>query len=358
MKKWKRKLSVLVCAFLACAALFSPFSAGAEYACQDSLFVKMEGFIMENMESFGYDSVGNQDIFVGDPLYSYAYMGDESFLMAEYFLYPVFVDDALVMFAVVYDENQMELSQALSRELSCYVNTGEEIAVIYDSSACYIYEKAAGCIRLIYSFEESLEGRGVLDPAAKVPVTLETAELKPAERLMPRSVASPQYDPIAPTVILSVPYVTQLPYGNLCWAASTVMIGSYLTDKSYTVEDIAMYIYGKSSFNVTASLEITRYALKNKYGIEYNYYDNSTVPGFGTLYINLSNGYPVYAGWQMGSGKHMTVIRGIDHVHSKLYVADPACGYVVARKIDGKYQYTSTYSGFTLTLTGYLSYYA
>lgn len=38
---------------------FQPFSAGAEYACQD--------------------------IFVGDPLYSYAYMGDESFLMAEYF---------------------------------------------------------------------------------------------------------------------------------------------------------------------------------------------------------------------------------------------------------------------------------
>ena len=152
---------------------------------------------------------------------------------------------------------------------------------------------------------------------------------------------------------LSVSVVSQLPYSNICWAASVACIGNYLTSSSYTAVDVAKTVYG-TNFNQTASAETALGALKNIYGVGYTYH--VSVPSDDTIYNNLSKGYPIYSLWSYSSGNHATVIRGV-LTNSYVMVMDPEFGFTTAWKNSGVYSYVSGYSGVTLELFAYGSKY-
>ena len=122
----------------------------------------------------------------------------------------------------------------------------------------------------------------------------------------------------------NVSYVTQRPYENLCWAATTASIVNYLKGRNITAETVARTYLG-SNFDVELAY-ILEPSVLNMFGVN-NYTYGNRVPSSGVILNNIQSGYPIMANFQHSSGGHIVALYGINVTGGYLYVMDPYHGF-------------------------------
>ncbi len=267
-------------------------------------------------------------------------------------MYPIFRSGSVVLFAYEIqqgnDQPIIQLTECFTKELTKYCTTDDRIALLYDAKKCYILS-TNGATELC-TFSYSVDSRS--DYSTSITSDALTYSKVVYTELVGKSPLNYSHTAgvARSSASLIVPFVSQNPPSNICWAASIACIGNYLTSYSITAISIAQSVYG-SNWNQGASTSTALDALYNVYWIRYSYYAN-TAPTDSRIYNNISGGYPVYSRWRWTNGYHAGVIRGIE-TGSYVLVMDPEYGFIVANKSSTVYSYVSGYSGVTLTLAGY-----
>lgn len=302
-----------------------------------------------------YSSDDFESLFIGNAIHTYELLENGHINATDFVYYPVFSNERLLFLVLKKDDGLVQMTQGFTDVLSNYL--GQNVAIIYDIDEAYVLSEDTKTMEVAYKYSENVETRAnLLQISESIENSVTWTKL---ERYVSIELASnqvnPRYDPIMPTVTLPVPVRLQLPYENICWAASTAAIGNYLTDSSYVPVYIAIQLHGNSYFNKGATLAQSIKMLKSIYGITYSSYSTTTAPTESRIYTNISAGYPLYGRWEVSSGStHQTVIRGINHTSGYIYVMDPMQGYVTASKSNGEFYYVAE-TGQTLKLIGYAS---
>lgn len=316
----------------------------------------------ENVTSNLSDPRFSEEWSIGSRIYAYEYV-DNEVCETRFSMYPVFSSGDLVALAIrtTLDDGEpaIQLTNCFVSQLREYYNAGVKFALLYDAKSCYAiingeFEKLADYSDQI-DYRSSLVSLNLMDVSNYETVQyselmyLETLDLE----LSTDTILSAKVSNNSNTLLL--PFVTQNPPSNICWAASVACIGNYLTSGSYTAKDIAISYYGATSWNTGANIGEAMSVLSQNYGITYSRY-GYYVPSDFQILNNINAGYPVYSSWKWSNGNttggHAVVIRGI-MVGSCVYVMDPEYGYSIANKTSNTYSYVSGYSGVTLTMRGF-----
>lgn len=293
---------------------------------------------------------------LGTPFYSYEYK-DNTYEKTSYAWYPIIENNSIKSFVLqnIQNANDVQLTDCYVSELNKYYLDHTAIALIYDANACYA--ASSNGLAKIGEFGYIVKERDTIEaPGNVIDLYSENIEMHvPGEKVSSTEIMGAKknvkrLNATASEANLTVPFVSQNPPSNICWAASVACIGNYLTSNSYTAKDIAQSVFG-NSWNQAATISTAMTALKSKYNVSYTKI-GGTAPSDSKIYNNISAGYPVYSTWKWTNGSHATVIRGIK-TGSYVFLMDPEYGYNVANKTSGVYSYTSGYSGVKLTLSGY-----
>ena len=289
--------------------------------------------------------------YLGEEIPAYEYKEEGSIEEIMQF-YPIFKGEELAYFAIIAEDEDgghVQISDVFVSELKQQKTNMGNIAFVYDTKGCYIISDGKVFCAKTYEIENPYRGR--LDFTDED--ILQQVKLLQAGKLVKKEIIN--IDAAAEskglTAYLNVPFVSQEPPSNLCWAASVACIGNYLTGYSYTAPYIALYVYG-SYYNQGATLSTALNALLSKYSINYIFSSATSAPSDSLIYNNLSAGYPVYSIWTWYSGSHATVIKAIS-TGTYVIVMDPEYGMSTAYKASGVYKYYSGYSGVQLKLCGY-----
>ena len=219
-------------------------------------------------------------------------------------------------------------------------NAQDAVALVYDSSACYLAGKDGSLKRLGVSNYRVPE-RDSLGKTRKIdPEEIETAEVAAIDVLdvgqsavMRASLAS-----------LAVSFVTQDPPSNMCWAACVACIGNYLRGGSRTAVSVAKGYYGSSNYDrpLTNTLIPAVLATNGVSG-----YFHGSWPSDSLVSKNIGQGYPLVGIMSVNGNTtdtHAVVVRGYVAM-SQIYVMDPEFGFTTAAKFGSSYAYTSAYLG-------------
>lgn len=122
-----------------------------------------------------------------------------------------------------------------------------------------------------------------------------------------------------------VKYVTQNPYNQICWAASTAMIVNYLKGTSYTAVDVAKAKLG-NDFNQGLDTDRVVVFMNDTYEIGYSYHDIG--PSEAAVLENIKAGYPLYASASINGSSHAVVIFAVNPVLGYFSFFDPLQGAV------------------------------
>lgn len=298
------------------------------------LYSQMDLFYSDE-SILGIEQQAFEELYIGNPIHSYEYI-DGEYQATNYLLYPIMVDDKILLWAnrIVQEDGTaiIQLTSELSKEVTESGLFGEEIALLYDMEDVYIITKESS--RVLYNYGYSIETR---DNYARNDVVYTKLS----------KVACLNYRPNmarASSAYLSVPMVYQGEGTDICWAASMACIGNYLTSSNYTAEDVARAYYGNEDWNRGATTSQAVAALYQVYNVEYEKREN--VPSDTVLYSNLLEGYPIYAYWDANGLKHATVIRGIV-TGSYIQIMNPASSFMVAYKSGDTYTYVGVNSSVT-----------
>lgn len=293
---------------------------------------------------------------LGTPFYTYEYQNGTC-EKTSHIWYPVVENDNIICFVLqnTEDPSDLQITDCYTSVLNKFYLDKTAIALIYDAHSCYVASNNS--LTKISDFNYLVKDRDLIEnPKTFMGANSQSIKLHiPGENLSPIE----RYDAHhfhnnfikrSSEANLLLPFVSQNPPSNICWAASVTCIGKYLTSKPYTAKDIAQSVYG-NSWNQSASISTAMSALKTKYNISYTK-TAYTAPSDTRILTNIRAGYPVYSTWKWKNGSHATVIRGIK-TGNYIYVMDPEYGYNIANKSSNIYSYISGYSGVKLTLSGY-----
>lgn len=255
--------------------------------------------------------------------------------------FPVVDQGGHVVF-FVYDIGAQEpiVTTALTGDFETSRDAQDAVALVYDSSACYLAGKDGSLKRLGVSNYRVSE-RDSLGKTRKIdPEEIETAEVAAIDVLdvgqsavMRASLAS-----------LAVSFVTQDPPSNMCWAACVACIGNYLRGGSRTAVSVAKGYYGSSNYDrpLTNTLIPAVLATNGVSG-----YFHGSWPSDSLVSKNIGQGYPLVGIMSVNGNTtdtHAVVVRGYVAM-SQIYVMDPEFGFTTAAKFGSSYAYTSAYLG-------------
>lgn len=307
--------------------------------------------IHDDTEGFNITKEQIKQLYIGNPIYTYTYFATGELECNDFKLYPIFLDFKIVLLVLKSNDGSIQVTKGLVNELNSF--QGKDVAIIYDSEKCYVWNKSDKEVNVIGHFQETFENRGSwvqYDNTEELHANKLNSNQKLNIELEESSISRGSESAI---VTLSVPVVRQGSYTNLCWAASVKSIGQYLTGRSVSIETIAQTWYPADDFNHGTSIAYAIEALDYRYSVDYTVRSSTSET---TIYGNLSSGYPVYSDWSSSAGNHANVIRGINRNSSTLYIMDPQCGNTSASKTSGVYKYTSPYSGRLYSLNKIASY--
>lgn len=383
----------IISSFLSLVLLASPFTvfAVSENASDIySPYLKNLGFSQTEFENGAaillniiHDSASEFEISeeallngdIGQPINAYEYVDGELSQLA-FVQYPFIYNDEVVFF-LIYDGENVNLSRIFSDEVTDAMNKDQRIAFVYDIDSCYlVYEdmknNSAGAAaystdsssvdaECIYRSDEQITYRGRFANEGVVAATTaqagtEFADITPNDSEVQFESTASVYA-VSPSVQTSVSTILQPTGSSICWAASVVCIGTKLTSKSMTAIQVAKSVYG-DDYDHGASTSVAMNALYNNYGVRYPYVQNAA-PSDSIISSNLSAGKPVYSFWRGSAQNHAAVIWGIyapSNPNSVLFVMDPANGKItVSKNSSGQYVNVSPSTG-SWTLIAFASY--
>ena len=373
MKKTFRPASALISIFLLLSQLMIPTLAATNTAStylSNEMYEKLS-IIYNEAESVSVDREALENAYVGSPISAYELVGGHTKILPSVF-YPV-ISESEILFFIIDNDGALtvfvDAEGAFTSGLSEFAKTNERVALLYDSTGCYVVSNST--LRKITTFGQEIAYRdsfsdvnhvaacvakenlilSAVSPKAKI----QRQKLTTTNNLSTLSVNREITD-----VSLYVSFVSQLINGNssnICWAASIACIGNYLTDYSYTAVDVAQRFFSANDYNHGVEIIDIGAAMYQSYGVYYRYYAESA-PDDSLLITNLNAGYPVYSSWSWmynnQYGSHATVIRGIQQSTDCVFLMDPEYGFYVADRSADTYSYTNV-NGLMLTLDGYCS---
>ncbi len=296
-------------------------------------------------ETYGLEIVDFSLIKIGNVISVYDFVNDEFVFSRD--AYPLFYLDELV--AVVYklDDSRFQMTNGLAGVINSL--NKKEIAIVYDAQGCHIYDGES--FNLIVNSTENDGTKDVLRDGLDCS-GISLTDL--SEREMLGYTAQPQ-SRIQINWYCGVTYVTQNPYGQIYWAATTACISNYLTGSSYTAEGIAKDYYNsnvEAVFNQCIE-NFEELRILNEYiGDTIEYVGVGGVPSDNCILGNIRNKYPIYAVFRASVySYHATTIyhyalSGAGYIS----IMDPQIGEVMMERGANGYSYVSSYSNKEYTL--------
>lgn len=304
---------------------------------------------LRNIEPIKADmKLGNvnfADITVSDPIHAYNYMSN-GIAESNILYYPLRVDGELIAWAIANESGETafyQISRLYVDEVNAIVNSNTQFAFVFDYDSSYLYDGTH--IHLLKHSSEPVEDRGILTSSMGMTSNLDlqlnnmnsTKLLGYSSTITTRALVVHK---------LNINHVTQQPYGNICWAASSACIYNYVKGDYLTAADVARQYYGNTNFNRTIPTGTELNILNGVLGLSYtNRYQTASADN---ILYNIQGGYPIFGIFKVsGNLNHAVVIYGINTSNNVIYIMDPsatsaATGMLTGSFVTNKgYQYTS-----------------
>lgn len=261
--------------------------------------------------------------------------------------YPILdKDNHIIALAMSPSEGKYTIETALARDID--MSGCKNVAIIYDSHGAYLYDGEE--VTLLGSAGLVISGRDTINVQEfnLRSMKIETADISESFWLGYRNTngsakAQTYYS-------CGVSYVTQLPYSNLCWAASVACINNYRNGTSLTASSVSMDRFGTTYVvDMTEAPSNVATLMQTQYGLN-GYTFNNYIPSSNTILNNISNGYPIYGSFRGQGGYHAVTIFGCNPISGYISVMDPMTGSTSAVANGTTYWYVSSYTGTTLSL--------
>lgn len=353
MKNKKKCLLSLILALCLSFALAAPaWATDTDFAndSQKAAIIDVLQYVESDKESFNLSNVNFEDIEIGSAINAYEYTEDGFQEIIKF--YPLYYNSEIVALSTTTDDEHYQIETALANKIA---QSGiENVAIIYDAENCYLYDGSD--FILVFDGLTTFEGRALLFNSRDVADTskLLLTGLYQSENL---DYYLPLDNRASSIYRCNVLYITQQPYNNLCWAASTACITNYVKGRALTTEMVAREFYNSSVIlDQAQSPETVEALMNNKYNLNYKYKNQR--PSDSTILTNIKNNYPIYGSFFWYDSKnnlyaHGTTIFAIDLMDGYISVMDPITGAYTAYYNNnyGTYTYIPSYNATTFTLS-------
>ena len=346
MKKYKKGISALLIVVLLMTFNFC-FVVNAENQTNIKIIEALRG--TESIkDEMGLTDVDYGKIKIASPIYTYECK--DTGLIENTKMYPLLNDEELIAWAIEFkNEGNLayQITTALVAEVTEVISVNTRFAIIYDKDGCYLYDGAN--VYLLKEITTQFDNR----------IAVQVDELTNYNNVQLNAIENGNLlgytEPIQPRAQVyyscNVSTVSQLPYTNLCWAASAACIVNYLNGTSLTAAKVARTYFDRSSgFNQSLTLGYQDNVLA-EYGVSYTY--KSSIPSDAVILKNIQKGYPIQATFKVtGGGHHDVVIYGTHITAGYINIMDPEYGKCSTSTTNSSnaYVFVSGYSGATLTL--------
>ena len=306
---------------------------------------------LQNMEwmkdDIGLADVDFRTLSIAEPMYTYEYTSRG--WIQNNVIYPLLSNGVLVAWAISLDRNgdeEYQITAELVKEVKSILAENTSFTLLYDDTCCYLYDGNVTHLLKQNGIQVKSRTPWVMN-VNELPMNANLTDISDAE-LLGYTVKMTTY---AQTYYeCPVSFVTQKPYSNLCWAASTACVVNYVKGKNYTAVDVAKKYYGNTDYNKKADATQVVSVLRNKYFLLYSHKEQK--PGDGIIGHNIQKGYPVIGLFSSYVGAHAVVICGINIVSGYIKIMDPNFGFCSAIVSSAGYQYTNASTGITYTFGG------
>lgn len=354
----KKIFSALLCAAMTLNLLTVNISAEETFAqtvSENEGIIEALRLIEPIRENYGLTEADLENMEVADPIKTYEYTSEGISFLRNYF--PLICSDEIAAWAIEnIDGNEVfyQISTAYIDEVNEIVDSTKAFALIYDDTACYLYDSLA--LQKLGSFEKC-EGRSALAENVLEISTVELGGISERHDLGYTHGAA-MYGAVLPetTYKCNVRYVTQNVggYENICWSATIACIINYVKNTNYTALSFLADNPDASNGVVDKGLwygyEVD---ILKKYGLNYTYSDFST-PSISVIANNIRNNAPIYAVFENERATtHACTMHGctIDNTNNGapicVYIMDPLYGEDAAyySASDYTYKYTNGSTG-------------
>lgn len=297
--------------------------------------------IEELKDSVNLSFVDFSELYLGQPIPTYICKNNNLVPGCE--MYPIIFDGQLILWAIKNDTT-WQITTELVSETNNKLIPNTPLAILYDNSHSYLYTEekitVAGNLSSGGSLRTPLNvNRSTLNSV------IDTEAISPSIKL-PHNANAPSY------YGCEVSYVSQNPPSTRCWAATLACVVNYCKGTSYTANSMYNAHHSSLSGGGEDGALITEVAaiLLKSYNLSYSHTSSTSVDNY--ILNSIQAGYPVYSKWSVSSSSaHATCICGINVLSGYIYIMDPEFGFTSATVSNGRYRYTSSYSGSSLSLT-------
>ncbi len=340
-----KRILCLILSFIMCFSIVIPVCAettSLKYTLVPSDICNAIAYELSIFEQdkacIGMGNVDFHNLYISEKVgvYEYTQEGFHSLSTA----YLLFEDGQVVNLAYQVDELQFQLMPSLASAIQQLDLT--DCVLVYDANGCYIYN-GFSLFPLGYA-AETIEGRSFIQNATVAELSnLELCSLQSTQRL--NYVSNSISARTQTNYTLSVSYITQLPYENLCWAACIAMISNYVNGTTLDTYTVASAFLGESNLDELVTIPQVRSIMNNTYNLGYSYV--ATVPSDNMLVSNIKNGYPI-----MGlTPTHAVTIYGVNVLAGRILLMDPLCGSITCYNSSSGYIYTHPTKGIQMIIT-------
>lgn len=343
----KKTLSIVLSIVLLSLSIINTLALASENPDKDGIIAALQR--IENVKSdIGLDGIDFSDFYIGSAIYAYEYTVDGLVNPVAY--YPLLIHDVLVAFAVKVnnaDDIFYQITTAFINDINDNITNDTPFALLYDYNKCYLYYDD----HLLLIAESSIESinRLVLFDLSDISDQIEYIELNRINGVEYLAYNTPIQSRTPIYYQCNVQYVTQNPFSNLCWAASSAMILNCLLNTSaYTAEGIARTYFGTNFNQPMNTSRIPEVLGKDDFAYSYKSY----VPNENVILKNIRYGWPIFMYCFVPNNNglgHDVVVYGINTIGGYIYLMDPEFGAATAQYSNGQYTYYSTSADKTLS---------
>lgn len=219
-----------------------------------------------------------------------------------------------------------QFSTAFVPQVTSIVDDNTDFAFIYGRDASYLYDGSR--LYKLGEISTAVEDRAILNGAS----VLDNSDIARNNFSARYDLQYTSPDTNARTPIYyecSVPFVSQDPPSNMCWAASIASITNFLKGTNYTAFSVAQKWYNttvRADYDKKLKAGLEKDVLK-KYDISYTY--KNKIPSDSIILKNIRSGYPIYATFRSEKNTyHAVVIYGINITGGYIYIMDPEYGFI------------------------------
>lgn len=245
---------------------------------------------------------------------------------------------------LAYEEDNLtyQIMTGLARSVN---QTGmDRLAIIYDQNGAYAYNGTSFvCLATDSSAVSDRKCIAEVQPNEVVNINLTELSARTSINI-PGTFSVAARELRQANFTLNVPYVTQNPYDNICWAATVAMIANYVMGYELTADEVAMaWLDGVIDQGQTTAQAIN--CMNTLYRTGYTY--GSYAPSDDTILINIRDyAKPLYGSFRFldSNAQHAVVICGINTLAGRIMIVDPTYGNITCY-----YETNSEWSGYTYT---------